>query len=198
MTTLRTGTELVWKSGDSCVWRGKFGTIRLIQRSSAYVDFDDNNAHSVPLADLEVPDRAPRLGYSGAQHLETPRAPVAVPEASQSPETGVVSAPPPPSGRALRQQALADDPGPPFKCRYEGCEDEALSRQIRAGHERFAHGKAYKAGEQDSVPPAERPLTKVDLEAAYQRGRLDAAAEIVARVLEVQAQMAETGTAPQA
>ena len=37
-------TGKVWKTGESCVWHGWFGIVRLVERRSAYVEFDGHNA----------------------------------------------------------------------------------------------------------------------------------------------------------
>ena len=85
------------------------------------------------------------------------------------------------SKRAAQRQALLDDPGPPFGCRYEGCEETRESRQGRGGHERYAHGRVFKGGAIPAISPPEGAPTDEDLEAAYQRGRFDGAMEAMER-----------------
>ena len=117
-----------WKVGDSCIHRGRFGTITMVLSNGwSMVDFLDG-PEEVPLMALEEPDRDPVIP-------DDPFLPS--PEDRELTET------------SLYRLALAADPGPPFYCRYDGCTEDQDTRQKRAAHERIVHGKALKVGESE-------------------------------------------------
>ena len=48
-----------WKSGDTCIWEGIYGTVTLIVGDRALIEFDGYRQTTVPLSELDRPPRMP-------------------------------------------------------------------------------------------------------------------------------------------
>ena len=48
----------VWKSGETCVWRGVYGTISILFQGAALVEFDGYDRLTIPLDQLTRPPHA--------------------------------------------------------------------------------------------------------------------------------------------
>ena len=68
MNIAPTGAEIVrvlmiedkrWKSGDSCLWRGHFGIVTIVNQEMGWVTFDNNERGVITLAQLSRPTRLP-------------------------------------------------------------------------------------------------------------------------------------------
>ena len=70
----------VWKSGETCVWRGVYGTISILFQGAALVEFDGYDRVTIPLDQLT---RSPHVAAhrptgrwdSGNRLAPTPRQP---------------------------------------------------------------------------------------------------------------------------
>ena len=48
----------VWKAGETCVWRGIYGTISILFQGAALVEFDGYDRVAIPLDQLTRPPHA--------------------------------------------------------------------------------------------------------------------------------------------
>ena len=70
----------VWKAGETCIWRGVYGTISILFQGAALVEFDGYDRVTIPLDQLTgsphvAAHRATGRWDSGNRLAPTPRQP---------------------------------------------------------------------------------------------------------------------------